>query len=128
MRLILWKETTMTEKMSENMMLMSAASRRMEKAHYVLRLYVAGMSPKSTEAIRRVTTFCEKYLSKRYKLEIIDIYQKPALLKGEQIVAVPTLIKHLPLPLRRMIGDMQNEEKLLFGLDLRLREEDNPSV
>jgi len=88
-----------------------------------LRLYVAGMTPRSAEAIRRVTDFCEKHLSERYELEIIDIYQKPALMKGEQIVAVPTLVKQLPAPLRRFIGDMKKEEKLLFGMDLVSRKE-----
>ncbi len=95
-----------------------AAAEKMEKARYVLRLYVAGMSPRSADSIRRVTAFCEKHLSRRYELEIVDIYQKPSLMKGEQIIAVPTLIRHLPLPLRRFIGDMQSEDKLLFGLDL----------
>lgn len=95
------------------------AAREMENARYVLRLYVAGMTPKSADAIRRVTAFCEKHLGDRYELEIVDIYQKPALLRGEQIVAVPTLIKHLPSPLRKLIGSMQSEEKLLFGLDLK---------
>ncbi len=95
-----------------------AAARKMEHARYVLRLYVAGMTPRSAEAIRRVTDFCEKHLTKQYELEIIDIYQKPALMRGEQIVAVPTLVRHLPAPLRRFIGDMHDEEKLLFGMDL----------
>jgi len=98
-----------------------AAAKELEKERYVLRLYVAGMTPRSAEAIRRVTDFCEKHLSEQYELEIIDIYQKPALMKGEQIVAVPTLVKHLPSPLRRFIGDMHDEEKLLFGMDLVTR-------
>jgi circadian clock protein KaiB len=95
-----------------------AAGKELERARYVLRLYVAGMTPRSAAAIRRVTDFCEKHLTERYELEIVDIYQKPALMKGEQIVAVPTLIRHLPLPLRRFIGDMHSEDTLLFGLDL----------
>jgi circadian clock protein KaiB len=95
-----------------------AAAKKQSHAKYALRLYVSGMTPRSREAIRRVTDLCEKNLAGRYELEIIDIYQKPALMKGEQIVAVPTLIKQLPLPLRRFIGDMHDEEKLLFGLDL----------
>jgi circadian clock protein KaiB len=95
------------------------AAEHMESAPYVLRLYVAGMTPRSAEAIRRVTSFLEERLAGRYQLEIIDIYQKPALVRGEQIVAVPTLIKRLPLPLRRLIGDMHDEERLLFGLDLK---------
>ncbi len=95
-----------------------ATAKKMEKARFVLRLYVAGMTPRSAEAIRRVTDFCEKHLTREYELEIVDIYQKPALVKGEQIVAVPTLVRHLPAPLRRFIGDMYDEEKLLFGMDL----------
>ncbi len=95
-----------------------AAAEEGEPTRYVLRLYVAGMTPRSALAIRKVTEVCEKKLSGRYELEIVDVYQKPALVKGEQIVAVPTLIKRLPLPLRRFIGDMHDEEKLLFGLDL----------
>ncbi len=96
-----------------------AAAKKMKSTQYVLRLYVAGMTPRSADAIQRVTAFCDKHLDSRYELEIVDIYQKPALMKGEQIIAVPTLIKHLPAPLRRFIGSMQNEEKLLFGLDLK---------
>lgn len=95
-----------------------AAAQEMKNARYVLRLYVAGMTPRSAEAIRRVTEFCEKHLTKQYELEIVDIYQKPALMKGEQILAVPTLVKQLPAPLRRFIGDMNSEDKLLFGMDL----------
>ncbi len=95
-----------------------AAAKAMENARHVLRLYVAGMTPRSAEAIRRVTDFCEKHLAGRYELEIIDIYQMPALVQGEQIVAVPTLVKQLPAPLRRFIGDMHDEKRLLFGMDL----------
>lgn len=94
------------------------AAKEMENAHYVLRLYVAGMTPRSAEAIRRVTEFAEKHLTEQYELEIIDIYQKPALAQGEQILAVPTLVKVLPEPLRRFIGDMNDEDRLLFGMDL----------
>jgi len=110
-------------RMNQQTKAMVAAAKEMEKAKFVLRLYVAGMTPRSAEAIRRVTDFCEKHLTKQYKLEIVDIYQKPALMKGEQIVAVPTLVKHLPAPLRRFIGDMQDEQKLLFGMDLVSKEE-----
>lgn len=98
-----------------------AAAEKMADARYVLRLYVAGMTPRSAQAIRRVTEFCDRHLTEQYELEIIDIYQKPALASGEQIVAVPTLIKVLPEPLRRFIGDMQDEERLLFGMDLVTR-------
>ncbi len=86
---------------------------------YVLRLYVAGINPRSAAAIRNVTAICEEHLHDRYELEVIDLYQQPTLAKGEQILAAPTLIKKLPEPLRRFIGDMANEERLLVGLDLR---------
>jgi circadian clock protein KaiB len=86
---------------------------------YVLRLYVAGINPRSSAAIRNVMAICEEHLKDRYELEIIDIYQQPTLAKGEQIIAAPTLIKKLPQPLRRFIGDMANKEKILVGLDLK---------
>jgi circadian clock protein KaiB len=89
------------------------------RQRYVLRLYVTGMTPRSTRAIENVRTICDEHLNGRYELEVIDIYQQPVLAKGEQIVAAPTLIKQLPLPLRRIIGDMSNRERLLVGLDLR---------
>ena len=86
---------------------------------YVLRLYIAGMTPKSTSAIMNVRKICEEHLKGRYELEVIDIYQQPTLAKGEQIIAAPTLLKKLPLPLRKFIGDMSNTERILVGLDLR---------
>jgi circadian clock protein KaiB len=95
-----------------------AAAKKMKSARYVLQLFIAGLSPRSTEAIRRVTAFCEQYLANRYELEIVDIYQKPDLMRGAQIIAVPTLVKHLPAPLHKFIGNVENEEKLLSGLDL----------
>ena len=89
---------------------------------YVLRLYVAGITPRSQEAIRTVTAICEEHLAGRYDLEVIDIYQQPVLAKGEQIIAAPTLIKKLPLPLRKFIGSMADKERILVGLDLRPKE------
>jgi circadian clock protein KaiB len=86
---------------------------------YVLCLYVTGMTPKSTQAITNVKELCEKHLAGRYELKVIDIYQQPKLAKGEQIIAAPTLIKKLPLPLRRLIGDMSNMERFLVGIDLK---------
>lgn len=94
------------------------AAKDAKDQHYVLRLYVAGMTPRSEEAIRKVTAVCENQLAGRCSLEVIDIYQHPTLAKGEQIIAAPTLVKELPLPLRKIIGSMANEEKLLLGLDL----------
>jgi len=86
---------------------------------YVLRLYITGMTPKSTQAIQNIRKICEENLKGRYELEVIDIYQQPVLAKDEQIIAAPTLIKKLPLPLRRFIGDMSDKERILVGLDLR---------
>ena len=99
------------------------AARTQADNRYVLKLYVAGITPRSEAAIRAVTETCEKHLKGRYQLEIVDIYQNPTLAKGEQIIAAPTLIKKLPLPLRRLIGSMASEEKLLVGLDLRSKDE-----
>jgi len=89
---------------------------------YVLRLYIAGVTPKSTRAIMNVRKICEEHLKGRYELEVIDIYQQPTLAKGEQIIAAPTLLKKLPLPLRKFIGDMSDTKKILVGLDLRPKE------
>jgi circadian clock protein KaiB len=77
------------------------------------------MTPKSTQAIANVKRICNEHLAGRYELEVIDIYQQPKLAKGEQIIAAPTLIKKLPLPLRRLIGDMSNTERFLVGIDLK---------
>ncbi len=88
-------------------------------AHYVLRLYITGTTPASSRAIEKVKSLCEEHLHGRYELEVIDIYQMPALAKDHQIIATPTLIKVLPAPLRRFIGDLSKAEKILVGLDLR---------
>jgi circadian clock protein KaiB len=85
---------------------------------YVLRLYVTGMTPRSTEAIASIKAICEEHLHGRYDLEVIDIYQRPALAQDEQIIAVPTLVKKLPAPLRRLIGNLSDKERVLMGLDL----------
>ena len=87
-------------------------------AHYVLRLYVTGMTARSARAVKNLQSICDEYLQGRYDLEVVDIYQQPVLTKGEQIIAAPTLIKKLPLPMRRIIGDMSNRERVLLGLDL----------
>jgi len=90
-----------------------------QKKSYVLILYIAGVTPRSTNAIINIKKICEKYLKGRYELEVIDIYKQPVLAKGEQVLAVPTLIKKLPLPLRKFIGDMSDTERILVGLDLK---------
>lgn len=98
---------------------LEAASRDAKTQRYTLRLYIAGLTPRSQEAIRNVTAICEEHLAGRCDLEVIDIYQNPVLAKGEQIIAAPTLIKKLPLPLRKIIGNMADKERVLVGLDLR---------
>jgi circadian clock protein KaiB len=98
------------------------AAKEQAGARYVLRLFVVGLTPKSQRAIQAVKEICDTHLKDRYELEIVDIYQQPELLKQEQIVVAPTLIKKLPLPLRRIIGDMVDSEKVLLGLDLTAKE------
>ena len=95
-----------------------AATSKTTNDMYVLRLYVTGMTPRSERAVRNLQAICDEYLEGRYDLDVIDIYQQPVLTKGEQIVAAPTLIKKLPLPMRRIIGDMSDRERVLLGLDL----------
>jgi len=95
-----------------------AAAKR-DGAKYVLRLYVTGLTPKSALAIANVRKICEEHLAGRYELEVIDIYQQPELARGEQIVATPTLIKTLPLPIRKLIGNMSDTERFLVGIDLK---------
>lgn len=90
-----------------------------DDAHYVLRLYVTGNTPRAMRAVVNIRKICEEHLEGRYDLEIIDITQHPTLAEGEQIIAAPTLIKKLPQPLRRFIGDMSQTERILLGLDLR---------
>jgi circadian clock protein KaiB len=86
---------------------------------YLLRLYVAGTTQQSTRAILNIQQICAEHLGGLYHLEIIDIYQRPQLARDEQIVAVPTLVKKLPAPLRRVIGSFADTERVLVGLDLR---------
>jgi circadian clock protein KaiB len=85
---------------------------------YILRLYVTGMTPRSARAVKNLRAICDEYLEGRYELDVIDIYQQPVLTKGVQIIAAPTLLKQLPLPMRRIIGDMSNRVLVLLGLDL----------
>lgn len=87
-------------------------------AQYVLKLYVSGSTPRSVKAIQNIKKICDEYLTDRYDLEVIDIYQRPLLAKGEQIIAVPTLIKKLPSPLRTFIGDLSTVDRILLGLDI----------
>jgi circadian clock protein KaiB len=91
-------------------------------SEYILRLYVSGSTLKSKLAVENMKRVCEQYLKGRYDLEVIDIQRHAHLARDEQVVAVPTLIKRLPAPLRRLVGDMSDLNKVLFGLDLITRE------
>jgi circadian clock protein KaiB len=90
-----------------------------EKGRYVLRLYVTGQTPKSVDAVTAIRSICRERLEGRYDLEVIDLRQHPQLARDEQITAVPLLVKQLPLPLRRLVGDLSDEDRVLQGLDLR---------
>jgi len=84
-----------------------------------LRLYVAGQTPKSIRAFANVKMLCEEHLKGRYRIEVIDLMENPKLARGDQIVAIPTLVRKLPEPVRKIIGDLSNSERALVGLDLR---------
>ncbi len=95
------------------------AIRDRDQRRYVLRLYVVGATPGSQRAISNLREICEAELAGRYELEVIDIYQQPVLEADQQIVAVPTLVKELPPPVRRLVGDLSDRDRVLLGLDLR---------
>lgn len=84
-----------------------------------LRLYVAGKTPKSVTALSNLEKYCETYLKGLYQIEVIDLLEKPQLAEGDQIFAIPTLVRKVPEPMRKIIGDLSNEEKVLVGLDIR---------
>ena len=91
--------------------------------HWELRLYVAGQTDKSIRAVNNLTRLCKEHLEGRYSIEVIDLLQRPQLAAGDQILAVPTLVRRLPEPIKKIIGDLSNEERVLVGLDIRpLRE------
>jgi circadian clock protein KaiB len=90
-----------------------------EDGRYRLRLYVAGQTAKSLAAMSNLKCFCEEHLAGRYEIEVIDLLQNPQLAAGDQILAIPTLVRRLPAPLKRIIGDLSNTEKVLVGLDIR---------
>jgi circadian clock protein KaiB len=93
---------------------------RTRRPTLVLRLYVAGMTPRSSRAVQAVREFCDEYLDDKYDLEVVDIYRHPEQAREQQVVAAPTLVKSLPLPLRRLIGDMSSKDRILLSLDLKL--------
>jgi len=108
-----------TESIIEQSKEWTDAQGKAAREKYCLRLYVTGTTPKSNRAITNIKRICDEHLKGRYTLEVVDIYQQPVLARREQIIAAPTLIKRLPLPLRKFIGDMANTDRILVGLDLR---------
>ncbi|UOQ51621.1 circadian clock protein KaiB [Hymenobacter cellulosivorans] len=92
----------------------------MDEESWELRLYVAGQTPKSVMALANLKKYCEQYLKGRYSIEVIDLLKNPQLAEGDQILAIPTLVRKVPEPIRKIIGDLSNEEKVLVGLDIRV--------
>ncbi len=111
--------STQTKKSKKSVRALEKKLIQRDQEKYVLRLYITGATPQSTRAIANIKAICEQHLQGRYELEVIDIYQQPGLAQDEQILAAPTLIKKLPLPLRRLVGDLSRSDRVLLGLDLR---------
>lgn len=109
----------MTEKDDDSKKPSTGPKASLAQDTYVLRLYVTGNTPKSARAIKNLRRICEDFLHGRYKLEVVDLYQQPELAKDQQIIAAPTLVKELPEPVKRILGDMSNEDRVLAGLDVR---------
>ncbi len=99
------------------------AIRKRARRKYVFRLFVTGLTPRSLEAIENVRALCEEHLKGHYELDVVDVYKEPEVAREHQVIAAPTLIKKLPLPLRRFVGDMTRTEKVLAGLDIRIIDE-----
>lgn len=97
----------------------TAAPKHVEHAQYELRLYVAGQTAKSIKAFANLREICETHLRGKYRLEIIDLLEQPQLARGDQILAIPTLVRKLPAPVRKIIGDLSNTERVLVGLNVR---------
>jgi circadian clock protein KaiB len=93
---------------------------RPASSEYVLRLYVAGKTPKSVQAFANLRAICEEHLAGRYRIEVIDLVENPALARGDQILALPAVVRQLPPPVKKIIGDFSNAERVLVGLDLRV--------
>jgi circadian clock protein KaiB len=110
--------------LSSDNRLMGEAESACESAperHYELRLYVAGQTPRSVEAFANLKKICEEHLKGRYSIEVIDLLENPKLARGDQILAIPTLVRKLPEPIRKIIGNLSDTERVLIGLDLRPR-------
>jgi circadian clock protein KaiB len=100
-----------------------------KKEVWKLKLYIAGKTPRSHAAISNLEKICKEYLAGQYKIELIDLLEKPSLASGDQIIAVPTVVRQLPEPIKRIIGDLSNMEKVLVGLEIKpeLKDEHQPS-
>jgi circadian clock protein KaiB len=96
-----------------------SAKRDAPKQMYSLRLYITGQTPRSAGSVQNLKRVCDQYLAGNFELEVIDIYQQPELAQEAKIIAAPTLVKRLPLPLRRLVGDLSNRRRVLLGLDLK---------
>jgi circadian clock protein KaiB len=103
-------------------------AKTLRRAKYILRLYVTGSSGRSLQAIYNLKKMCDEHLLEDYDLEVIDIYENPAAAREEQIIAAPTLVKKLPHPIRRFVGDMSNTQKILIGLDIYKRQDLNDQL
>jgi circadian clock protein KaiB len=90
-----------------------------KEVQYELRLYIAGQTPKSITALKNITKYCKDNLEGKYTIEVIDLLKNPQLAEGDQIFAIPTLVRKVPVPIRKIIGDLSNEEKVLVGLNIR---------
>jgi circadian clock protein KaiB len=108
------KPLTATDKFED-----AVSGKRARRVEYILRLYVTGSTPRSMKAVSNLKRLCEEFLPGAYDLEVVDIYKNPDAAREAQIIAAPTLIKRLPAPLRRFVGDLSNTQKLLIGLDIR---------
>ncbi len=95
-------------------------ARKQAARRYILRLYITGQTPRSLRSVENLRALCNKYLAGQFELEVVDIYQQPAMAAAGQIIAAPTLIKSMPLPLRRLVGDFSDQKRVILGLDLRL--------
>lgn len=93
-----------------------------DPSFYDLRLYVAGQTPKSVAALANLKRFCDEHLAGKYKIEVVDLVQNPKLARSDQILAIPTLVRRLPEPIRKIIGDLSNSERVLVGLEIRPHE------
>lgn len=111
------KSEAQTHKSDEGM-----SNEQPQNGRIELRLYIAGQTPKSIAALKNLRRICDEYMPERYELKVIDLLKQPQLARGDQIVAVPTVVKNLPVPIRKLIGDLSNTERVLVGLDLHRTE------